>query len=392
MFKPIDSHITIHIESDAIINSIGFTTMEVLDSMRSSKSGSRSIPGYTLSEPTAMLSFIDKERFNSTILDSNRIQNPDYYTFFEKIQIFVIQEALKKCSIDPSDSKVLFLFSSTKGNVDFLSHNNQSQQYPQKLFLWKSSELIKNYFGNPNTEITISNACISGTQAIIRGAEILARSQYDHVIVVGADCISPFIVAGFQSFKALSDEICRPFDLNRKGLNIGEGAAAVILSKNLTTKPQILGGCITNDANHISGPSRTGEGLYRALTKCIEQINMEDISFINAHGTATPYNDDMESIAFERIGLQHTPVNSYKAYFGHTLGAAGIIESIISAHALQNGEIFDSKGYDINGVSSELNIQKKHALSSKNICLKTASGFGGCNGVLAMKRGGDHGK
>ena len=109
--------------------------------------------------------------------------------------------------------------------------------------------------------------------------------------------------------------------------------------KNITHKPQIVGGCVTNDANHISGPSRTGEGLYKGLQKVIAGIDLHEISFINAHGTATPYNDEMEAIAFERAGLQNIPVNSYKAYFGHTLGAAGGVEVVVCLLALRHGLI-----------------------------------------------------
>ncbi len=385
--KSSDSLITVHIESDAILNSIGLSTAEVYESMKKLKSGSIAVPDYTLSEPIAMLSCIDKERFYSIF----RIQDMEMFTFFEQIQIYVIQEALKNTKIDPSQSDVLFIFSTTKGNIDLIDQKNRTSEPSEKIYLWNSAKRITHFFKNPNPCITISNACISGTQAVIRGTEILKSGTYNHIIVIGADCISPFVVSGFQSFKALSDEICKPFDINRKGLNIGEGAAAVILSKNLDTKPQILGGCITNDANHISGPSRTGEGLYRGLKKIINAIDPHEISFINAHGTATPYNDEMEAIAFDRAGLQNISINSYKGYFGHTLGAAGVMETILSAHALQNGEILASLGFEELGVTPNINIQGSFGKSNKPICIKTASGFGGCNGVLAIKKGGDYG-
>jgi 3-oxoacyl-[acyl-carrier-protein] synthase-1 len=385
--KTLDSFFTVHIESDAILNSIGFSTAEVYASMKQLKSGTVAVSDYTLSEPIAMLSQINKERFYSIF----NIQGLDQFTFFEQIQIYVIQEALKNTGIDPSQSDLLFVFSTTKGNIHLIDPKFESIEPSAKVFLWNSAQRITNYFKNPNRSITISNACISGTQAIIRGAEIVKSGTYNHVIVIGADCISPFVVSGFQSFKALSDEMCQPFDLKRKGLNIGEGAAAVLLSKNQNTKPQILDGCVTNDANHISGPSRTGEGLFRGLQKVMSGIDINEISFINAHGTATPYNDEMEAIAFERAGLQNIPINSYKAYFGHTLGAAGVMESIISAHALQNDEILASLGFEEIGVTTNINVQGSFGKSNKPICIKTASGFGGCNGVLAIRKGGNYG-
>jgi 3-oxoacyl-[acyl-carrier-protein] synthase-1 len=385
--KSLDTLFRVHIESDAIINSIGLSTAEVYESMKQLKSGSTAVTDYTQSEPQAMLSTIDKERFYSVFT----VPDMEKFSFFEHIQIYVIQEALKNTHIDPSQSDVLFIFSTTKGNIHLIDPQYLTGEPSEEIYLWNSSKRIISYFRNPNPCITISNACISGTQAIIRGAEILKSGTYNHVIVIGADCISPFVVSGFQSFKALSDEICRPFDANRKGLNIGEGAAAVILSKNITHKPQIVGGCVTNDANHISGPSRTGEGLYKGLQKVIAGIDLHEISFINAHGTATPYNDEMEAIAFERAGLQNIPVNSYKAYFGHTLGAAGIMETILSARALEKGEILASLGFEELGVTPNINIQGSFGKSNKPFCIKTASGFGGCNGVLAIKKGGDYG-
>jgi len=385
--KSLDSLNTVHIASDAILNSIGLSTAEVYESMKQLRSGSKAVSDYTLSEPIAMLSCIDKERFYSIF----STQDMELFSFFEQIQIYVIQEALKNTAIDPSQSDVLFIFSTTKGNIDLIEPKYMLDEPTEKIFLWNSAKRITTYFRNPNPCITISNACISGTQAIIRGAEILKSGKYNHIIVIGADCISPFVVSGFQSFKALSDEMCRPFDAYRKGLNIGEGAAAVILSKNIHTKPQIWGGNVTNDANHISGPSRTGEGLYRGLQKTIQGIDLHEISFINAHGTATPYNDEMEAIALERAGLQNIPVNSYKAYFGHTLGAAGIMETILSARALQNGEILASLGFEEMGVTTNINIQGSFGKSNKPFCIKTASGFGGCNGVLAIKKGGVYG-
>jgi len=171
-------------------------------------------------------------------------------------------------------------------------------------------------------------------------------------------------------------------------LNIGEGVGTIILSKNNPEGVSIVDGAVTNDANHISGPSRTGEGLFRAISKCIKNIESSEISFINAHGTATPYNDEMEAIAFDRASISGIPINSFKANFGHTLGAAGIIETILSAHSLKNGVILPSLGFEACGVSVDVNISKKLTESNKKYGLKTGSGFGGCNIALLLQKGG----
>ena len=378
----------VNIIADCIVNSLGFNTQEIFDQMRAGKLGMQEVKGLTQSEPTAMLSQIDRVQWNSIWDQTNTLPSREQFTFFEQLMIYVIQKVVKTAQIDPTQKNVLFLFSTTKGNIELLDSNLQQNFDAGRVHIWKSAEIVTQYFQNNNQPITLSNACISGTQALLIGKSILENQPYEHLVVVGADLITPFVVAGFQSFKALSPTPCRPFDLNRDGLNIGEGAAAVVLSKTKKGIVSIENGAITNDANHISGPSRTGEGLYRALTKTLKSVDPEEISFINAHGTATPYNDEMESIAFQRANLLHVPVNSYKGYFGHTLGAAGLIESILSAHALNQGIIFPTIGFQELGVSKPLDIVTTERNCNKSFALKTASGFAGCNVVLLIKKGG----
>jgi 3-oxoacyl-[acyl-carrier-protein] synthase-1 len=215
----------------------------------------------------------------------------------------------------------------------------------------------------------------------------LLSKKYKYVIVVGADMLSRFIISGFQSFKALSQSICKPFDVNRDGLNIGEVAATVILTdKNEAEQKSgdivFTEGAIRNDANHISGPSRTGEGAYLALRQVCRGINTDEIAFINAHGTATPYNDEMEAVAITRASLQHVPVTCQKGYFGHTLGAAGVLESVISTRALQDQTVLKTYGYEIQGVSHPLLIVTQTQSTNRNRCINMLSGFGGCNAAL----------
>lgn len=377
---------SVTIISDSIVNSLGFNTKEVFQQMKENRSGSKAVSHYTQNEPIAILSQIDKSEFYDQCSQRKLISHLSKFTFFEQLMIFSIQTALDKISLDPIQQNVLLLFSTTKGNIDLLDQKSIDLG-KDRVHIWKSIELITQYFKNPNQSVIISNACISGTQSLLVAKNILLNSEFEYIIVCGADIISPFVVSGFQSFKALSSELCKPFDLNRMGLNIGEGAATVILTKNQTDNVIIQGGAVTNDANHISGPSRTGEGLYRAICKTIESIDTTQISFINAHGTATPFNDEMEAIAIQRNGLTHIPTNSYKGYFGHTLGSAGVIETIISAHCLQEGIILPTLGFDTLGVSEPIKITKDLIYSTKPYCLKTASGFGGCNAALLLQKG-----
>ena len=271
----------VNIVADCIINSLGFNTQEVLDQMRAGKLGMREVKGITLSEPTAMVSQIDRVRWNQIWDQTDAMPSREQFTFFEQLMIFVIQKVVDAAQIDPKQENVLFLFSTTKGNIELLDSNLKHNFDAERVHIWKSAELVTQHFQNRNQPIILSNACISGTQALVLGKSILESQPYEHLIVLGADLVTPFVVAGFQSFKALSPTPCRPFDLHRDGLNIGEGAAAVVLSKTKKGIISIENGAVTNDANHISGPSRTGEGLYRT-DKTLKSVDLSEISFINA--------------------------------------------------------------------------------------------------------------
>ena len=243
-----------------------------------------------------------------------------------------------------------------------------------------------------NKPLLISNACISGVLAIVKAGELIKKGIYDHVIVIGCDLVTDFIVYGFEALFALSDDVCRPFDKNRKGINLGEGCGAVVLSNDKTVfkeKPvRYLGGTSSNDANHISGPSRTGEGLFRSVTRTLKKANIksEEIDFISAHGTATLYNDNMESIAFHRLGMSDIKLNSFKAYFGHTLGAAGVIEVAMAIQSMKNQKLIKSLGFEEKGTEYALNMITATEKAKVQTVLKTSSGFGGANATLILQQ------
>ena len=149
----------------------------------------------------------------------------------------------------------------------------------------------------------------------------------------------------------------------------------------------VAGGGSSNDANPISGPSRTGEELNFAIKKALDEAGLtaNDIDHLSAHGTATEYNDEMESKAFTLAGLQEVPTNSLKGYFGHTLGAAGIIESVGLLASMYNREIYATKGYQNLGVPKNINIVDRYRQQSLRNCLKSGSGFGGSNATVVFK-------
>lgn len=362
-----------------IISPLGVTSAENYAAVKSGRSALKRYDGlWGLPEP-----------FVASLLDRD-VYTDDRYTIDERIVIDSISRALKETTIDVTSSKVLFIISTTKGNV-FLLDKRETGFPQERVRLGMMAREITKHFGNPNEPIVVSNACISGVCAQIEAMRYLESGDYDYVIVCGVDVQSAFIVSGFQSFKALSPEECKPFDANRQGLNLGDAAATIIYTrKNKVNDNEWVAyrGAIRNDANHISGPSRTGEGSYRALKVALGGLNSEELAFINAHGTATSYNDEMESIAIERAGLASVPVNSLKGYYGHTMGAAGVLETIISMQAVDDHNILGTRGFDTLGVTHPIDVSNQNRATEKRAFIKLLSGFGGCNAALLMAKGG----
>lgn len=357
---------SIFITYGGLITPLGKTTEENFDQMIQGKSGVTIIPKSGFNDEDWPLgrinSITDKNRYNRILTDlCDSLINDHGKSLFE-------------------DEKTLVVISSTKADIDAL---------PNDTFASTRSILIDK-LGIKNKAIIISNACISGVLAINTAVDYLNSEKFETVVVIGIDALSDFIVYGFQSLFALSNEPSRPFDKNRKGICIGEAAGCVIVTKeklNDGFAVNYLGGSSSNDANHISGPSRTGEGLFRSINKTLERakVTKSEIDFISAHGTGTNYNDEMESIAFDRLGLNEVPLNSLKGYFGHTLGAAGIIEVISSMKMMEHDIVLKSIGFDEQGTSMKINVLKSNHKQPTNTVLKTASGFGGGNASLILK-------
>ena len=374
--------------SDNIISPLGMTTAENYVAVKTGHSELKRHDGlWQLPEPFTV-SLMDREAVNEK---AAQLQIDDRYTFFEKMIILSAAKALEQTDIDPTSDSVLFILSTTKGNV-FLLDKRETGFPAERVLLGLAAKQMTDYFHNPNTPIVVSNACISGVCAQIQAMRELESGRFDYVVTVGADVQSAFIVSGFQSFKALSVDPCKPFDANRTGLNLGDAAATLIYTRKAEVNENdwvVCRGAIRNDANHISGPSRTGEGSYRALKVALGEVSTDKIAFINTHGTATLYNDEMESFAIERAGLSSVPVNGLKGYYGHTMGAAGILESILSMQAIDDHNILATKGYETIGVTHPLVLSNQNQPTDKRAFIKLLSGFGGCNAALLFAKGGE---
>jgi 3-oxoacyl-[acyl-carrier-protein] synthase-1 len=373
--------------ADNIFSPLGNTTEDNYQNVKLQHSASRlySADTWSVGEP------FYASLFESSAIDDNFtiLGDSKLYTDFEKMCIISAQRAIAQANIDAASERVQFVISSTKGNVSLLDKEQQHIE-KERVMMGCAATTISRFFGNPNMPLVISNACISGVCAQIEAMRCINSGRCDYAVVIGADKQCRFIVSGFQSFKALSQERCQPFDADRKGLNLGEAAGTIIIARKEiedtnTTGWVISKGAIRNDANHISGPSRNGEGSYRALRSIYDG---SQIAVINAHGTATSFNDEMESFAISRAGLSDIPVNSLKGYYGHTMGAAGIIEPILNMRSIDDGIILGTLGYNKPGTSNPLKLSAHHSSTERKSFIKLLSGFGGCNAAMLYKKGG----
>lgn len=367
----------IDIITDHVISALGCGSEENFNKLASNQSGITFHKNGKYSDNRLPLGSIDENIISQWVKENGL---PSGYTRFETLCILSISEALKQTDIDVSSEDTLLVLSTTKGNVDLIDN----PEMHHKLDLWYSANQIAGYFKVKNSPKIISNACISGVVALLYAQWQLNEGNFKHAVVVGADVLSKFVVSGFESFMSLSPNICKPFDKNRDGLTIGESAATMVLSSEQRGNVSIVKGATANDANHISGPSRTGEGLYQAIKHTLDDDR--PIDFISAHGTATPYNDDMESIAITRCGLNNVPVNGFKGYVGHTLGAAGIVEVIYSLWSIYNKSIIKTFGFEEFGVVEKINVANQNIPKELKNVLKTASGFGGCNSAILLEK------
>lgn len=326
---------------------------------------------------------IEEDKLNEAF---SEIESNTSFTRLEKMMILALQPLVNKQKITP---KTAFVFSTTKGNITLLENQLGTVQEAKLATL---AQKIASYFGFATQPIVISNACVSGIMAVAIAKRMMQAGVYDDAYIVAGDEISEFVLSGFNSFQAMSANPCKPYDNCRDGVTLGEAVAAVYLTKdpqsNHTFKFKIVGDGAINDANHISGPSRTGEGLFRSMESAFKEANIsaKDIGFISAHGTATLYNDEMEAIAFNRKEMGTTPLHSLKGYYGHTLGASGLLETVIAMESAKQNQLIPSFGFDELGVSQSVNIIRKLEAKEIKYFLKTASGFGGCNTAVIFEK------
>lgn len=367
-----------------IISPLGFSTAENYRAVAASEVGVRKML-LPFSSDLFCVAKMEDEKITEQF---SKLADPKQHTKLEQLSILSIKDVIDQSGIDVTDKRTLLIYSTTKGNIDILENAYQNID-PKRAYLPVFTKYLQSYFKLAHTPVVLSNACISGILAIIVAKRFIEQGAYDTVLVCGGDILSEFTISGFKSFNALSSEPSKPFDANRIGINLGEAVATILITtqKELATpyNTHIVSGASANDANHISGPSRTGDGLYQCLTEILKD-RKDEPGFISAHGTATPFNDEMESIAFDRAGLHTIPVNSLKGYYGHTLGAAGVLETILSLESMKHQRLIKSQGYESKGFSGNITMIEEHVPKSFSSFIKTASGFGGCNAAALFAK------
>jgi len=256
---------------------------------------------------------------------------------------------------------------------------------------------VGEHLGIEGPDCAVSVACASGAMAIALAANMLLDEAAPMVLAGGSDALCPFTLSGFNSLQALDPEPCRPFDQNRNGLNIGEGAAVLVLETldhatrhGARIQAVLRGWAMTNDATHPTAPQREGMGLACCIQRALEMAGcgIDEVGYVNAHGTGTPLNDIAETHAYESAfhgRSRPIPVSSTKSYFGHCLGAAGALEAAITITAMQAGALFPTlrltDPIEISGIDWLRGELRRQPLP---VAMSVSAGFGGSNAALVF--------
>jgi 3-oxoacyl-[acyl-carrier-protein] synthase-1 len=316
-----------------------------------------------------------------------------------------LQEALEHAQLhDRKKLRIAFISGTPVGGmdtraqyyIDFLETATKSE-YIAAHDCGACTEMIADRFGGFSLVSTISTACSSAANAIILGADLIKQGRVDIAIAGGAECLTKFHLNGFKTLMILDERPCRPFDRDRAGLNLGEGAAYLVLEsaqsvskRGVTPLCRLSGYANTCDAYHQTASSPDGEGAYLAMKKALEnaQLIPEQIGYINAHGTGTGNNDLSEGTAIMRLfGEKIPPVSSVKMYTGHTTSAAGSVEAVIAILALLND--FTPENLNFRNKIEELSFEPVHGQNTRHTLqhvLKNSFGFGGNDTSLIFSK------
>lgn len=386
-----------------IISSIGSTLEDNLQSLLNCKKGIAPIVNIK-TRHTNEIKVGEVLQTNTQLAESLNLPQDHNYSRTALLGCIAAKQALNHANITDIKAFKTGLISSTSvGGMDITENhfqnynaNSENRKFINSHHAVDSTEKIADYLGITEFTSTISTACSSAANAIMLGARLIKSGQLNRVIVGGTDGLAKFTINGFKTLMILSDTDCAPFDADRKGLNLGEAAAYLVLESeaavkqnNKTVLSYVAGYGNANDAFHQTASSENGEGAFLAMSKALKvaQIEPEHISYINAHGTATPNNDLSEGRAIQRIFGNSIPdFSSTKAFTGHTLAAAGAIEAVYSVLALQNNVMFSNLNFKT--AIPELQMLPLTQVTTKTLdyVLSNSFGFGGnCSTLIFSK-------
>ena len=338
---------------------------------------------------------------NSQLSQLLNLKEPHSYTRAALLGVYAIRELLYNSGYEGFPEGTGLISGTSVGGIDRIEEhffdfkkNEDLRRYVQAQHPGFTTEKTAEYFNLNNFVTTISTACSSSANAIMMGARMIESGRLKRVIVGGSDCLTKFTMNGFNSLKILSQEKCKPFDDDRDGLNLGEAAGYLLLEAEDCVDGKKIIGRISgygnaNDAFHQTASSENGDGAFSAIKKALKKAGLDParIDYINAHGTGTKNNDLSESIALQRIFQDSVPsFSSTKAYTGHTLGAAGALEAIISLLSLRSSEIFPNLNFRTE--MAETGITPVTQLQNKSIdtILSNSFGFGGnCTSLIFQR-------
>jgi 3-oxoacyl-[acyl-carrier-protein] synthase II len=391
----------VHITGMGIISAIGHSVEESLLSLSDCKTG------------IGKINHLKTNHNHEFVCGEVKLSNEALNTFAgtknlnrtTALGLIAAKEALAKANItNTHEARTGFISSTTVAGMchselvysEFFE-NKTNENFIDSHFSGVSTNEIAERLGIQDYVTTISTACSSAANAIMLGARLIKNNMLDRVVVGGVDALSKFTLNGFNTLMILDTEWCKPFDENRKGLNLGEGAAYLVLESeaqvqkfNKKSLAYLSGYSNTNDAYHQTASSAEGHGAYLAMEKALKvaQLSPNKIDYVNAHGTGTPNNDSSEGLAMQRIFENNVPkFSSTKAYTGHTLAAAAAIEAVISILSIQNNMIFPclNRSEQMNDLHI-IPVDKLEKNVTLNHVMSNSFGFGGnCSTLIFSK-------
>jgi len=378
--------------------SIGINTEECLEALCQKRSGIGEIQ-YLNTAHKKRFRLGEVKKSNEELQTMLKLNGSKIYSRTTLLAMLAAREALQMAkSFNFGEKRTGIVSSTTVGGMDVTEQHylkdSLSAEHLQTHPCGYSTKEVAYYIGAQSYYTTINTACSSGANAVIHGVRLLKAGILDRVVVGGVDALSMFTLNGFNSLMILDDEDCRPFDNNRKGLNLGEGAGFIVLEREDSANKYLCslsGYANANDAYHQTASSPNGEGAYKAMLSALNMsgFQREDISYINVHGTGTNNNDLSEGHAMKRLyeDSQLPPFSSTKAYTGHTLAGAAGIEAVFSVMAIQNNIIYPNLRFK--EPIEELNLTPSlNLITDKKVnhVMSNSFGFGGNSSTLIFSK------